>query len=149
MTKKKKTTKEYEDNKTRTKVIKNVSQKQDIRKNVDLSMLQLSTGILESSPLISLEEAFYLGKYKGVSGDLFSDLKCCLLQCADLSSLKFSSSPLILQLGSCYRATKIAWVKTASRYSAVACAIACLPYSPNLFYTLSSSITVRIVGNCP
>ena len=42
---------------------------------MDLSVLQLSFEILESSPSIALEEVFCLGKGVGVSRDMFSDLK--------------------------------------------------------------------------
>ena len=61
---------EYEDEKTK---------EQKSIKDVDLSMLKLSSGILKSLPSIALKEAFYIGKCVDVSRDPSSDLKCCLL----------------------------------------------------------------------
>ena len=80
MIKEKKTMEKYDDEKTKEqKTIKYGSERQEIWKNVDLSVLKLSFGIFEFSPLISSEEVFYLGKCENVSSDLFSNLKCCLL----------------------------------------------------------------------
>ena len=53
--------KEYEDEKIEeTKAIRISGWRQEIRKNVDLSVLNLSFGILESSPSISPKKVFYL-----------------------------------------------------------------------------------------
>ena len=72
MTKGKKTKEKYEDEKIeKQKAIKYWSYRQEIRKNMDLSVLKLSSGILEFLPSIFPEEIFYLGKCVNMSRDLF------------------------------------------------------------------------------
>ena len=72
MTKEKKTTEQDKIEKTKEqKAIKNSDRRQEIRKNMDLSVLNLNSGIFESSPSISLVEIFCLGKCVGVSRDVF------------------------------------------------------------------------------
>ena len=62
---------------------------------MDISVLQLSFGILESSPSISLEEVFYLGKGVEVSSDLFLILVVPFIVPGSLSFLNFRSKHYI------------------------------------------------------
>ena len=138
MTKETKIMEEYEDEVTKElSTIKNYSQRQGIQMNVDLSVLKLSTGILESLSSLSIVEALQ-------SREVFRGVKLCFqtLSVAFYSPqvpiFEIQPEPInstvrialyhkgcaIVQLKSPRAQTVLHYAKTAAHYSVHGCTIA-------------------------